>query len=134
MADVTPLGADPTPAPPNQGSAMLRKIGIALILCAGLGFGAFWFLSAPDVMTVADLPDHQVLDMDVFESVETDFPFLHISHPMLDRMLSDDCKSHGWPIDGHFNAKGYTLMGNILFDAIQERYPSFLTVTEALDK
>lgn len=37
---------------------MLRKLGIVVSLCAVFGFGVFWFLSAPDPLTVAELPKH----------------------------------------------------------------------------
>lgn len=37
---------------------MLRKLGIAVLICAGLGLGAFWFVSAPDPLSAGDLPDH----------------------------------------------------------------------------
>jgi len=67
------------------------------------------------------------LDMDEFDQFNVDFPLLNISEDMVIHMLDDDCTSYGWPIDGHFNSKGYKLLGDFIFDAIDDRQPEFWT-------
>ena len=33
-----------------------------------------------------------------------------------------------WPIDGHYNGRGYTLLGNVIFDEIMAQYPDFFAL------
>ena len=51
----------------------------------------------------------------------------------LDKSIPDTiCGSSGrrfyWPIDGHYNGRGYTLLGDVIFDEIMAQHPDFFTI------
>lgn len=42
-------------------------------------------------------------------------------HPLNDRPIA-------WPIDGHYNGRGYTLLGDVIFDEIMVQHPDFFAL------
>lgn len=60
-----------------------------------------------------------------FDSVPFDFPVIRMYAPLKAAMQGDDCTAYHWKQDSHFNAKGYQLFGDLLFQEIEKRFPDF---------
>jgi len=51
--------------------------------------------------------------------------------PKLKKLLnSDNYLDYSWKLDGHYNAKGYALLGEIIAEELTLNYPEFITQKE----
>ncbi len=53
-------------------------------------------------------------------------PHLVLHEPMSKYLNPDNIDSYAWPIDGHFNGKGYHIMAKCIFEEINNKYPELL--------
>lgn len=53
---------------------------------------------------------------------------------MADSMRQRDCKEYAWPINGHYNPKGYLTLARTVLHQVRESYPECLAESPALPK
>lgn len=58
-------------------------------------------------------------------SHEFDFPVVRMYEPLKAAMTGPDCTSYHWKHDSHFNGKGYSLFGRLLYEEIRRECPEF---------
>lgn len=67
----------------------------------------------------------QYLDVRLFNKMQNDYTYLYLEEQFRNNIQKENCYDYGWKNDGHFTGKGYTLMGNLIYDEIQSNWPVF---------
>lgn len=57
-------------------------------------------------------------------------PYISLHEPMAKYLNADNIDSYSWPIDGHYNGKGYEIMAKCIFEEIKSKYPELLQINE----
>lgn len=72
-------------------------------------------LDPPEMRSVYDI---EALDFG-------DIPVVHLNSKIETAIEGPDCMTYGWPLDGHYNSRGYALMAGFLHAAADSLYPGF---------
>lgn len=93
----------------RQTDSLCRAQGIAFHVC---------LVPLPPTLCVYGADDR----MDAFRSLDHSYPVLDLLEPMRDRVrVLDDCTDIRWRIDRHYNAFGYSLVGESFLEVWKER-------------
>ncbi len=52
-------------------------------------------------------------------------PHIFICEPMQNAYKKLPYESHSWPINGHFNGKGYQILSDVIYEETLKKYPDF---------
>ena len=94
-----------------------------------------------DSICRADGADFLVVHLSINDVIDREDPFPSLTRSLIDatphlrhitietgavRARAPADHPIAWPIDGHYNGRGYTLLGDVIFDEIMTQYPDVL--------
>lgn len=57
-------------------------------------------------------------------------PYISLHEPMGKYLNRENIDSYSWPIDGHYNGKGYHIMAKCIFEEITRKHPELLQLDD----
>jgi lysophospholipase L1-like esterase len=100
-------------------------LSIANALCQERGV-KFLAITHPIPQDICQPSAKSMATYELFHGQLSGIPAIHLTEPLMNRLTETDCNAYFWPVDGHFNASGYQLMAEEVFNSILEQQPAFL--------
>ena len=101
-----------------------KSLMLAKEICDHHGI-KFMSLSHPFPNEVCNVSRDFKDNNDFFARHISHVPMAHLSEKMFMIMNRGDCASFSWPIDGHFNSKGYQLMAEAFYLEVLDNFNDF---------
>ncbi len=72
---------------------------------------------------IKHIPYYEYVDLIVNKLQQSNIKYVN-TYEAFDKILNkENCLNYSWKYDGHFNAKGYLLFAEIVYDEIHKKYP-----------